>query len=254
MIFCVHPMVSVSVDFDKFTSPWFIFIQWKRWTKEHIPHVMLYEFKKGNSASESARSIQSVYGNVVVGEWMCRRWFEKFRKGNFSLNDEQRTWWPDVLDDELLKDTVEANPTVTVRQIGPKLNFTHMTIHRHLKRQWKVVKIGKWVPQEMSPRNLQHQIDICTSLHSRQLQAPFLDRLATGDEKWILYNNIKRRYQWFSREEKANHSQEMNSIQWKFCYPFDGICMNSYILSSWKITRLSQLKSTVSSSNDRRRH
>ena len=58
--------------------------------KNHLRHVMLYEFKKGNSAAETARNIHSVYGEECVNERTCRRWFAKFRGGDFTLKDEDR--------------------------------------------------------------------------------------------------------------------------------------------------------------------
>jgi len=32
-------------------------------TKEHIRHILLYEFNKGNNATESARNIKAVWGS-----------------------------------------------------------------------------------------------------------------------------------------------------------------------------------------------
>jgi len=35
-------------------------------TKEHIRHILLYEFNKGNNATESARNIKAVYGDRTI--------------------------------------------------------------------------------------------------------------------------------------------------------------------------------------------
>jgi histone-lysine N-methyltransferase SETMAR len=43
------------------------------------------------------------------------------------------------------------------------------------------------------------RVTIASSLLSRNTREPFLDRIVTGDEKWVLYVNVKRRKQWLSR-------------------------------------------------------
>jgi len=50
--------------------------------------MLLYEFNKGNNATESARNIKAVYGDRTISQ--CQRWFQKFRAGNYSLEDESR--------------------------------------------------------------------------------------------------------------------------------------------------------------------
>ena len=45
----------------------------------------------------------------------------------------------------------------------------------------------------MSEINRQQRVTCCVSLHSREPQAPILDRIITGDENWIFYNNVKRK-------------------------------------------------------------
>jgi len=54
-------------------------------TKEHIRHILLYEFNKGNNAMESARNIKAVYGDWTINVSQCQWWFQKFRAGNYNL-------------------------------------------------------------------------------------------------------------------------------------------------------------------------
>lgn len=44
-------------------------------------------------------------------------------------------------------------------------------------------------------------ICISDSLLKRNKNDPFLKRLVTGDEKWIIYNNVKRKSSWRKRNE-----------------------------------------------------
>jgi len=44
-------------------------------TKEHIQHILLYEFNKGNNATESARNIKAVYGDRTISVNQCQWWF-----------------------------------------------------------------------------------------------------------------------------------------------------------------------------------
>jgi len=60
----------------------------------------------------------------------------------------------------------------------------------------KVQKEGRWVPHELSEDNKNRQRDIGLTLLSKFRKKDFLDKIITSDEKWILYDNSKRRKLW----------------------------------------------------------
>ncbi|CAH2104427.1 unnamed protein product [Euphydryas editha] len=66
----------------------------------HICHCLLYEFHKGKSAAEAQRIICATYGDSVVDDSTCRRWFRKFRNGDYNLNDKPRSGRPPTISDE----------------------------------------------------------------------------------------------------------------------------------------------------------
>lgn len=85
---------------------------------------MLYEFKKENSAAKVDWLIDwlkwfEAHGEESLNERTCRRGFEKFRSGNFNLEDEHRTGRQVELDDELLV-TLLKKSLVSVEEYGVK--------------------------------------------------------------------------------------------------------------------------------------
>ena len=77
--------------------------------------IFLYEFKLNQSAAETARKINQAFGNDSVNERTDRRWFAKFRSGDFSLEYEPRSGRPRVIQDEYLRTLVETDPSQIVR-------------------------------------------------------------------------------------------------------------------------------------------
>ena len=77
--------------------------------------IFLYEFKLNQSAAKAARKINQAFGKDNVNERTVRRWFAKFRSGDFSLEDEPRIGQPTVIQDEDLRTLVETDPSQTVR-------------------------------------------------------------------------------------------------------------------------------------------
>ena len=45
---------------------------------QHFWHITFYYFKKGKKAIEVQKKISAVYGEGVVTDWMCQKWFVKF--------------------------------------------------------------------------------------------------------------------------------------------------------------------------------
>ena len=56
-------------------------------------------------------------GEEALKDRQCRNWFDKFRSGDFSLKDEQRSGRPNQVVDDQIKAIIESNRHVTVREI-----------------------------------------------------------------------------------------------------------------------------------------
>jgi len=57
----------------------------------------------------------------------------------------------------------------------------------------KVQKEGRWVPHELFEDNKNRRRDTALTLLSKFRKKDFLHKIIRGNEKWILYNNRKRR-------------------------------------------------------------
>ena len=58
-----------------------------------------------------------MYGKESLKDRQCRNWFNKFRSGDFSLKDEQRSGQPNEVDDNQIKVIIESDRNVIVREI-----------------------------------------------------------------------------------------------------------------------------------------
>ena len=86
------------------------------------------------------------------------------------------------------------------------------TVSRHLAQLGKVKKLDKWVPHELNEKQMNKRYQVCSSLLIRQSNEPFMDRLITCDEKWLLYDNRKRSARWLDVDEAPSIHPNPNSI------------------------------------------
>ncbi|GFY07266.1 histone-lysine N-methyltransferase SETMAR [Trichonephila clavipes] len=75
-----------------------------------------------------------------------------------------------------------------------------------------------WVPHELRKKNLSDRVRMCSSHPIRHNVEPFLDKLITGDEKWILYENIKRKESYCKPGTLQQQFQNQVSINEKYCF------------------------------------
>jgi len=163
---------------------------------------MLYEFHRGSTAAAATRNIRLVYGNVINTR-MCQRWFHRFMGGDYSLIDRPRSGRPSVVDPETLEGLVETDPQQTAQDLAAVMSCDRSTITRHLHTLGKTNRAGVWVPHQLTEKNLMERVLACQTLLSRWESDPFLDRIVTGDEKWVLYVNKTRKRQWLSPGQQA---------------------------------------------------
>lgn len=193
-------------------------------SNEHFRHILLFYFRKGKKAADVHKKICAVYGDDCLTERTCQNWFKKFRSGDFSLKDEQRSGRPTEVDDDQIKILIEDDRHITVRDIAKRLNVSHTTIENHLKCLGLFKKLDIWVPHELKEVHLTQRINICDMHLKRNEIDPFLKRIVTGDEKWVMYSNTVRKRSWCKLKEPAQTTSKaelhpkkiMLSIWWDY--------------------------------------
>jgi len=155
--------------------------------KQHFRHILLFYYRKGKNAVQDRKNLSDVYGEGALTVRQCQNWFAKFRSGNFDLKDAPRSGRLVEADKDAIKALLDANRRITTREIGLRLNLSNSTVYDHLKGLGLSSKLDVWVPHVLTERNLCRRIDVCDSLLKRHENDPFLKRIITGDEKWVVY-------------------------------------------------------------------
>jgi histone-lysine N-methyltransferase SETMAR len=87
---------------------------------------------------------------------------------------------------------IEADNGQTWEEVAQQFKVSAETMRLHLCYLGKTNKLSRWVPHEVTVAQKAALADACWSLLSRQRKDPFLDRLLTCDEKWVLYDTPRR--------------------------------------------------------------
>lgn len=165
-------------------------------TKSENRACMLYDFKSGLTAAESQQRLCDAFGQGCVSQRNVRLHFQRFRNGDFDTEDKPRSGRPGTVDDERLLELVDMDPYLTAREIAETMGASHTSIINHLHANGKVSRLDRWVPHTLSVSVRQRRVDAAVSLLSYSRRTHWLDTIVTGDEKWCLYTNIKRRRSW----------------------------------------------------------
>ena len=138
------------------------------------------------------------------------------------MQDDLRSGRPTEINLAELKYVIESESDQSTRNIASKLGCSQKGIHYQFKRLDLVPKLGQWVPHDLSPEQKKKRVDTSHQLLSLRRNFEWLNNLVTGDEKWCLYVNFKRKVQWLKPGQAAKptpkpglHPQKrMLSIWW----------------------------------------
>jgi len=167
--------------------------------------LLIYFFNLKKSASEVRRLLVEAYDDAALSERSCRERFQKFKNSEF---DVERSGRLKVYEDAELKALLDEDSCQTQKELAFTLGVTQQTISHRLKSLGMIQKQGNWVPYELKPRNVERRFFTCEMLLARHKRKGFLHRIVTDDEKWIHYDNPKKRKSWgrFNIDSQAEYS------------------------------------------------
>jgi len=76
------------------------------------------------------------------------------------------------------------------KELAKQLDVMQQAIFLRLRMMGKVQKKGRWIPHELSEDNKNRLRDTALTLLPKSRKKDFLHKIITGDEKWILYDNL----------------------------------------------------------------
>jgi len=147
--------------------------------------------KKKKSAKEAHEMLTLVYGDAAVTMKTVYKWFERFRSGRESVEDEERSGRPSTSKTqenvERVREMIRSNRRLTVREISEDLNISYGSVQNILTTDLNMRRVSaKFVPRVLTAEQKQQPLSI--SLELRDLAASdssFLGKVIKGDETWI---------------------------------------------------------------------
>ncbi|CAG0880022.1 unnamed protein product [Darwinula stevensoni] len=119
----------------------------------------------GHSARATADNICAAFKGNVVHYSTVSRWLKCFESGGTTFRDRPRSEHPSTVDDEALRNALNAKPNSTTCELATTLGVTHMAIGNHLNDlgYWKVY--STWVPHQLSVALSINNMCICSKRH-----------------------------------------------------------------------------------------
>ncbi|GFT80943.1 mariner Mos1 transposase [Trichonephila clavipes] len=110
------------------------------------------------SAAEAHRMLSNTYGEAAISERTCREWFQRFKNGDFEVEDQHGGGREKAFEDAELEALLDQDSCQTQQELSGSLGVTQQAISKRLKVMGMIQKQGNWVPHELK--------DICLLVNS----------------------------------------------------------------------------------------
>jgi len=91
--------------------------------KRHLRKLLIYFFNLKKSA-EAHRLLVEAYGDAALSERSCREWFQKFKNGEFDIEDKECSGRPKVYEDAELEALLDEDSCQAQKELALILGVT----------------------------------------------------------------------------------------------------------------------------------
>ena len=144
--------------------------------------VLIFCFNMKKSATGTHRMLSNTYGEAAISERTNRDWFQRFRNGDFDVEEQHGGGSKKVFEDAELEALLDQDSCQMQQELAGSLGVTQQAISKRLKVMGRIEKQGNWVPYELKPRDVGRRLFACEQLLARQRRKGFLHRIVTSAE------------------------------------------------------------------------
>jgi hypothetical protein len=113
-------------------------------------------FKLGKTFLETFQMLQQAYGEDCLSHMRCHEWYQRFKLGRTSIEDNPKSGWPSKsMDDdhvEKVRAVIHENHRLTVREVSEEVGICKSSCHTILTEKLKMhcvaAKFGMHLPTE----------------------------------------------------------------------------------------------------------
>ncbi|PNF30284.1 hypothetical protein B7P43_G15336 [Cryptotermes secundus] len=147
--------------------------------------------KLGKSASETQSALQQVYGDTALKKSAVYHWFSRFKNGQETLEDDQRSGRPSTSRTEKnigkVRQLIRCDGRMTIAELEQEVGIFHGSIYTILSDDFKMIRVSaKFVPRQLTTDQMECRMMVAGDLFDKSTQGPtFLKNIITGDESLV---------------------------------------------------------------------
>jgi histone-lysine N-methyltransferase SETMAR len=148
-------------------------------------------FKLGKTFTETHEMLEQAYGDQCVGLTQCYEWFQRFKDGRQSTDDDPRPGRPSTSTDAVHFAHVHAvicsNRRLTVREIAEECKIFVGSRYAILTEKLEMHPVAaKFVPRLLTEDQRERRVAFCQELLDRANEDEnFMNCVITSNDTWV---------------------------------------------------------------------
>lgn len=160
--------------------------------REHFRAMIFYDFKVGLTENQCIKRLISGFGDDAPSRATVFRWYAQFKRGIFSLKDDEKSGRPSTAVTEkninIIKKMLLEDAKTTYLQIEERVKISSPAIYEILHKHLRVRKLcSRWVPHSLSQEQKKQRVTWCKKMLAKfnNGEGRKVFNIITGDESWI---------------------------------------------------------------------
>jgi len=200
-------------------------------------------FMSGKSNRNISDEMNRVYGDGYVSLRTVQKWTCRFKKGEISLEDRERSGLPK--NTELwtnVKALIDGDPFASARDIANQLRCDKDTVVKILREELQMTKVNvSWIPKQLSDFQKSERVRIAREMLDVLDDQRQHELLYTQDETWVYLEN-PRKMMWLmngaDRPTEAKRPQGAKKVMISVIFNANGIASITMLPRGEKFTKV----------------